>query len=204
MTILSDRDIKDALQSGRLEITNFQDKHLNPDSYDVTLNREGWGKPEATGKLKGDKPFDIHAVDKRRHFAYIDPLDKESYVTVPFTADEIILWPGNFVLGTVNERIKLSNGLVSELTGKSSLARFGLMVHITAGFGDAGWAGFYVMEFFNAGLYGIKLTAGMPIAQLIFQEAGMSDETYDMKAKSKYKDQTPGQGSKYYLNKEMM
>ena len=49
--------------------------------------------------------------------------------------------PGEFVLGSTAERVRLPTDLVGRLEGKSSLGRLGLLIHSTAGVFDAGWGG---------------------------------------------------------------
>lgn len=221
--ILSDWEIKAAIKAGQIEIDNFQEKHLNSNSYDVTLNVTGWGVPEPTGKVwrETEKYYQVSVYNGslcavkigptgdggRYRLPVIDPLDKESYTTRNFELSnpaEYCLWPGEFVLGTVNERIRLANGLVCQLGGKSSLARLGIAVHVTAGFGDAGWGGYYVLEFVNLGPSGVILRPNTPVAQLVFERSTLSELPYNERSKSKYQDQLPGQGSKYYLNKELL
>lgn len=78
------------------------------------------------------------------------------------------LAPGQFVLGSSLERVKLPDFMVARIEGKSTLARWGLMVHVTAGFVDPGFEGNLTLELYNVGPFEILLTPAMAISQLSF------------------------------------
>lgn len=82
----------------------------------------------------------------------------------------IELPPHTFALGSLLERLTLSDMIVCRVEGKSSNGRKGLGVHITAGFVDPGWDGNLTLEFFNFSRTPIHLKAGMKIAQLAFDQ----------------------------------
>lgn len=203
---LSDKTIKQFIQERKLRIEPFNEKYLNPASIDFSLDSEGFAMVEATGNR--------HWVDPKSGelFDIIDPMDKNSHRTVPIafqtdsdTGEEYtVMKPFEFRLAAVNENITLPNGLTAQLAGKSSLARLGLFIHVTAGFGDPGWNGVYVLELFYVGARPIRLTKNMLIAQVIFTLTDESEHTYDMLKKSKYQNQKAGQGSLYHENKELM
>ena len=67
------------------------------------------------------------------------------------------------------ESVTLPADLVGWLDGRSSLARLGLMVHVTAHRIDPGWSGRIVLEFFNAGKLPLALRPGMMIGALSFE-----------------------------------
>lgn len=77
--------------------------------------------------------------------------------------------PGDFVLGITMERVTLANHIVGWLDGRSSLARVGLMVHMTAHSVDPGWDGHITFEFYNAGSLPLALKPGMRIGALSFE-----------------------------------
>ena len=86
---------------------------------------------------------------------------------VEVTGDEpFILHPGEFVLGTTLERVAIPDDLVGRLEGKSSLGRLGLLIHSTAGFVDAGFAGNLTLELSNVANLPITLYPGMKIGQI--------------------------------------
>jgi dCTP deaminase len=84
-------------------------------------------------------------------------------------SDSYTILPGECVLGTTAERVKLSAGLVGRVEGKSSWGRRFLMIHSTAGFIDPGFQGTITLEFVNLSQVSQVLPVGGPIAQLSFQ-----------------------------------
>ena len=77
-----------------------------------------------------------------------------------------MLHPGEFVLGSTAERVRLPHDLVGRLEGKSSLGRLGLITHSTAGFIDPGFSGHITLELSNVANLPIMLWPGMKIGQL--------------------------------------
>src|SRR5204862_4997884 len=82
--------------------------------------------------------------------------------------DPFILHPGEFVLGSTLERVRLPDDLVARLEGKSSLGRLGLLIHSTAGFIDPGFDGHITLELSNVASLPITLYPGMRIGQISF------------------------------------
>ena len=81
-----------------------------------------------------------------------------------------VLYPGEFCLGCTAETIEIPKTLVGWLDGRSTLARFGLLVHVTAHRVDPGWNGKVVLEFYNAGAWPLRLQPGMKIGAMSFEE----------------------------------
>lgn len=82
--------------------------------------------------------------------------------------------PGNkLVLGATYEKLTLPNYLLARLEGKSSLARFGLLVHATSAHIDPGYSGVIVLELFNLGPNTIVLEPMMLIAHILFEKVSM-------------------------------
>lgn len=81
--------------------------------------------------------------------------------------------PHRLVIGKTLETVTLPNHLAAWIEGKSSLARFGLAVHITAPTVMAGFEGRLFLEMYNVGPYHIELAAGMKIAQLTLEHVGL-------------------------------
>jgi hypothetical protein len=111
--ILSDRDIRAALEAGQLKIEPLGDNALQPSSVDVRIGN-------------GFRVF------QNNRYPYIDvrkPMeDLTDYVEVA-DGEPFILHPGEFVLGTTFETVSIPDHLVARLEGKSSLARLGLLIH---------------------------------------------------------------------------
>jgi dCTP deaminase len=113
-----------------------------------------------------------------------------------------MLHPGEFVLGSTAERVKLPTDLVGRLEGKSSLGRLGLLIHSTAGFIDAGWDGHVTLELSNIATLPITLYPGMKIGQISFLTmTTAADVPYGSAAVgSKYQGQRGPTPSRYWEN----
>ena len=92
-----------------------------------------------------------------------------------------------------------------ESRGRASLARYGLLIHSTAGFVDPGWTGKLTLEFSNVGILGITLHRGMKIGHISFtQLTTPADNPYgSTKLGSKYQGQGGPATSKYYLDYQL-
>jgi dCTP deaminase len=105
----------------------------------------------------------------------------------------VLLPSGGFMLAATKERFSIPNGIAGRLEGKSSIARLGLFIHITAGYFDPGFEGYATLELFNAAPHPIRLRAGMPIAQMSFTRmSGLSAQPYGSTGRgSHYQGQGP-------------
>jgi dCTP deaminase len=102
-----------------------------------------------------------------------------------------ILHPGELALGITLESITLPDDIVGWLDGRSSLARLGLMVHVTAHRIDPGWSGNIVLEFFNSGKLPLALRPGMAIGAISFEPmSGAAERPYRSRVNAKYRDQS--------------
>ncbi len=100
------------------------------------------------------------------------------------------LHPGQLALAVTYESVTLPADLVGWLDGRSSLARLGLMVHVTAHRIDPGWSGCIVLEFYNSGKLPLALRPGMPIGALSFEPlSGPAARPYNRREDAKYRDQ---------------
>lgn len=113
-------------------------------------------------------------------------------------SDEIIipdgeaffLHPGELALAVTYESVTLPDDIVGWLDGRSSLARLGLMVHVTAHRIDPGWSGQIVLEFYNSGKLPLALRPKMKIAALNFETMSNSAlRPYNKRNDAKYKGQ---------------
>ena len=150
--LLSDRDIRAELSSGRVGLDPLDPAMVQPASVDVRLDRFF-------------RLFDNH------RYAHIDPRQEQDELTrlVEVDPDEaFILHPGEFVLGSTYEQVTLPDDLAARLEGKSSLGRLGLLTHSTAGFIDPGFSGHVTLELSNVATLPITLWPGMKIGQLCF------------------------------------
>ena len=98
--------------------------------------------------------------------------------------------PGELVLGSTFESVEIPDNLVGWLDGRSSLARLGLMVHVTAGRIDPGWKGQVVLEFYNLGKMPLALKPEMIICALSFEPlSNPAKRPYCSRENAKYKNQ---------------
>ena len=113
-------------------------------------------------------------------------------------SDEIIiaddeaffLHPGVLALATTLESVKLPANIIGWLDGRSSLARLGLMVHVTAHRIDPGWEGKIVLEFYKSGKLPLALRPNMVIGALSFEVlSGTAARPYNRRKDAKYKNQ---------------
>ena len=148
--LLSDRDLKAALASGRLGLTPYDEAMVQPSSIDVRL----------------DRYFRVFANHRYTHIDPAEPQDDLTELLEPEGEEAFILHPGEFVLGSTLEVISLADDLAARLEGKSSLGRLGLLTHSTAGFIDPGCSGHVTLELSNVANLPIKLYPGMKIGQI--------------------------------------
>ena len=108
----------------------------------------------------------------------------------------LVLWPGKLYLGATVERTA-SDTLVPLFDGRSSLARLGLSVHQTGGFGDLGFSGTWTVEL--SCVEPVRIYAGIEIGQLVVCTCkGDVDLLYSQKSTSKYNNQQAPTPSKIY------
>ena len=148
--LLSDRDIRSEIDTGRVKIDPYDPGLVQPSSIDVRLDR-------------------FFRVFENHKYPHIDPAVEQPDLTrlVEVDPEEVfILHPGEFVLASTYEVLSLPNDIASRLEGKSSLGRLGLLTHSTAGFIDPGFSGHVTLELSNMATLPIKLYPGMRIGQL--------------------------------------
>jgi dCTP deaminase len=185
--VLSDRTIRRLLGEGRIEIEPYDESLLQPSSVDVRVDR-------------------YFRVFHNARYPFIDVREPQEDLTELVEADTepFILHPGEFVLGSTLERIRLPDDLVARLEGKSSLGRLGLLIHSTAGFIDPGWDGHVTLELSNVANLPITIYPGMKIGQLSFVQLSEPAETpYGSGGLgSKYQGQRGPTPSRYWQNFE--
>src|SRR3954464_635465 len=184
MAVLSDRDIRAALQAGRVRIDPYDPACLQPSSIDLHL----------------DSDF---RVFRNNRYPYIDVRAPQPDLTdlVSIEGDEpFILHPGEFVLGQTLEWVELPDDLVARLEGRSSLGRLGLLIHSTAGYVDPGWKGNLTLELSNVANLPIALYSGMKIGQIsFFQMSSAVERPYGSRELgSRYQGQSSPTASQYY------
>lgn len=169
--IFSDRSIRDAVDTGKIVIDPYEPSYVQPSSVDLRVG-------------DGFRVFVNHK------YSEIDPRAPQEDLTqlVEVGDEAFMLHPGEFVLGSTLERVKLGDDVVARLEGKSSLGRLGLLIHSTAGFIDPGFEGHITLELSNVATLPIAIYPGMKIGQISF---------YQMTTAAEFPYGSPELGSKY-------
>lgn len=153
--ILTGPEIRRQVELGNIEIDPFVLEHVNPASVDLTLGNTivGYDLDRVSGVLDSRKENPTYSEDFK----------------------EVLLQPGWLYLMHTVERV-CSKKFVPILDGKSSLARLGVSIHQTAGYGDPGFSGQYTMEV--TCVLPVRLYAGMRVAQMRFHAVQGEVEEY--------------------------
>ena len=184
--LLSDRDLRQAISSGRLGLSPYDETMLQPASIDVRLDR-------------------AFLVFESHRAAHIDPAAEQPDLTrlvEPAEGEPFVLHPGEFVLASTYERVRLPDDLAARLEGKSSLGRLGLITHSTAGFIDPGFDGHVTLELSNLATLPLLLWPGMKVGQLcVFQMTGAAEFPYgSVERGSRYQGQRGPTASRSWQN----
>ena len=150
---LSDQDIKKGVEEESITIQDFDIHRLQPASYDVLLGN--------TFLITSSR--ETKAIDPAKG---VFPKTTEIYVE---DGEEFVLHPRTTVLGTLKDFVGSRTYLI-QISGKSSLARIGLVVHNTAGIINPGHFLHITLELANFNTVPIILRPGMAIAQLTFSK----------------------------------
>ncbi|MCK0196364.1 dCTP deaminase [Ancylobacter sp. 6x-1] len=173
--ILTDRDIRDALAEGQLTIVPPPPPEAYaPNGVDLTLDaRMTLYRAPGTGE---DPVIDPAGPGYSFREAIRTMADD-----IEIGAEGFVLDPGRLVLGWTIEKVDLKPNvrLAARVEGKSSLARIGLIVHLTAPTIHAGSTGRIQLEIINLGPRPIRLRAGMKVCQLILEQTlGVPESGY--------------------------
>jgi len=126
-----------------------------------------------------------------------------SFVDLDFL-ESIVIAPGQFILAHTMEYLGLPSTIAAEVEGRSSFARLGIEVHMTAGFVDPGFNGVLTLEIFNAGPNPIKLFPGLRIGQLRFFRCSKPLRPYNRNPHAKYKGLLTHRGSLHVNDNEVV
>lgn len=150
--ILSGKEIKKQLGES-IRITPYNESQLNPNSYNLTLHNE---------VLVYDSPV-------------LDMKKQNTASTIVIPEEGMLLDPGKLYLGRTIEYTE-TDKYVPMLEGRSSIGRLGLFVHITAGFGDVGFSGYWTLEMFC--VQPIRIYPGIQICQIFYHSIEGDYELY--------------------------
>ena len=150
--ILSGKEIENRIGSDII-IDPYDKNRINPNSYNLSLHDELIVYSETTLDMKRDNP----------------------YQKIQIPEDGLELEANRLYLGRTVEYTE-TKGLVPMLEGRSSVGRLGLFVHVTAGFGDVGFKGFWTLEIFC--VQPIRIYAGVEICQIYYHSIEGDYENY--------------------------
>lgn len=175
MPALSDRTIIEMVRAGNIGIDPFDEKHVQPSSYDLTLLGDGEvilrpinyyvGRAissiidtfiELTATLMSNDPGSDPVVRFRGIAAKLERVNKDN---APHQC---------FQLLSTHEVLTLPDNIKADVHGRSSLARKGLFIHVSAGFIDPGFSGQITLECINVSGEPISLLPGDRVAQVCF------------------------------------
>lgn len=172
--ILSGKEIQRNLGT-KIHIDPFDENRLNPNSYNLRLSNELM--------VYEDSELDM----KKPH--------KTKNLTIP--EEGFLMETGKLYLGKTIEHTQ-TDYFVPMLEGRSSVGRLGLFVHVTAGFGDVGFSGYWTLEMFC--IHPVRIYAGVEICQIYFHSV---EGAYELYLKSgKYQNNTGIQPSLLYKDFE--
>ncbi len=167
--ILSGKEIKNQLGRSIL-IDPFNEEQLNPNSYNLRLHRELLVYNEII----------------------LDMKKKNMVSSVVMPQEGLVLEPNRLYLGRTIEYTK-TDTFVPMLEGRSSIGRLGLFIHITAGFGDVGFAGYWTLEMFC--VQSIRIYPSVEICQIFYHTI---EGDYDLYSSGKYQNNKGIQPSLLY------
>lgn len=180
---LCDKDIQQLIEQEKIIISPTpDDSMISGVSVDIRLGNEFRVFQDHTA------PFiDLSGPREEVQKAMNSVMSDE--IVIP-DGEAFFLHPGELALAVTYESVTLPADIVGWLDGRSSLARLGLMVHVTAHRIDPGWSGQIVLEFFNSGKLPLALRPKMKIAALNFETmSGSALKPYNKRDDAKYKGQ---------------
>jgi dCTP deaminase len=173
--ILSDRDIRKAVEEGRIVIEPAPDfeSQLGSCSIDFHLGNKFLIFDFA------NCPY----IDLKKGFNAEEVMEE----VIVAEGKSFIIHPRDFVLASTVENLELPDNLLGRIEGRSSLGRLGIIVHGTASVFDPGWRGRPTMELGNLGVMPVAIYPGMRICSFTFEELTQPAETpYWRKHDNKY------------------
>lgn len=168
--ILSGLEIKKQVEAERIYISPYAEEKINPNSYNLSLHNE----------------LLIYADD------ILDMKQPAETKKLIIPEEGLLLKPGQLYLGRTVEYTKTEH-YVPMLEGRSSIGRLGLYIHVTAGFGDIGFAGYWTLEI--QCVKPIRIYPFVEVCQIYYHTIEGAYETY---SSGKYQNNKGIQPSKLY------
>lgn len=175
--ILGGQTIIDEIKAGNIEIDPFDPNKINPNSYNLTLH---------------NKLLVYKSSRSIRRCGVLDMKEVNETEEIIIPEDGLILRPGIVYLGRTVERT-FTDKYVPMLEGRSSIGRLGMMIHVTAGFGDVGFNGTWTLEI--VATQPIRIYPNVEICQIYYHTVTDTSIKYNS---SKYHHQMDVTPSKLY------
>ncbi|ARC54004.1 dCTP deaminase [Candidatus Riesia pediculicola] len=180
-----DKDIIQHLKSGKIYISpSPKIEKISGVTVDFHLGNE----VRVFQKNNSSPCIDLGELQQRKDGSYLDEMISKRILLEDH--EKILLRPTELIIAITFESLSLTNDIVGWIDGKSSFARFGLMVHVTSNRIDPGWNGKIVLEIINLGKFPLFLRPKMVICAISFEKiSGSSLRPYSSKKGAKYRNQ---------------
>lgn len=170
--MLTGKEIQRLIGTGDIVIEPFNPAKVNPNSYNITLHEDLLVYTGDILDMKKDNP----------------------YKTINIPEEGLVLMPGELYIGRTNEYTK-TTGYVPKIDGRSSIGRLGICVHLTAGFGDNGFEGYWTLEITVQ--KPTRVYPNVDIGQLYFETLTGEETFYDS---GKYQKNDGAQTSRMFMD----
>lgn len=188
MAILSDRDLRKLIEEEEAVYVEDgpeidRDLQIGPSSVDLRLGYDfGYLETRKVNSLDTKEMDDIEDLQRK----------------MTATPEEgVVVHPGEFIIGTTLEKVRIPRNMVARIEGRSSYARLGLIPHAAGGFVDAGFEGQITLEIQNLGNVPITIYPEDRICQMAIETmTSEAENPYGEKADAKYMHQEGATGAR--------
>lgn len=185
--ILPDHEIRKYLHEKKIVVEPIdEDVQIQPSGIDLRLGNE----------FRIFRIISTPFIDTKKR---TDDYTEKIYIK---DDEPFILHPGEFVLGSIKEYIKLPSDLMAVVDGRSSLGRLGVVIHSTSASINPGWEGNFVLEITNIGKMPVALYPGQRVAKLAFMKlTSPAEKPYNKRSDVKYNKQEAVRETKIFDEK---
>nr|DAS58551.1 MAG TPA: dCTP deaminase dUTPase [Caudoviricetes sp.] len=168
--MLTGKEIKRLIGTGQINISDYDEKRVNPNSYNLRIGNKIGYYP-----MNEYHEYASHDIDHEYPIYYLDSKKENEMEVVTIPDDGIILTPGMLYLASTMEKVK-ADGVIPCISGRSSMARLGIEIHRTAGFGDIGADMKWTLEI--TVVHPVKIYPGQELCQIYFEYPDGEYENY--------------------------
>lgn len=186
MSVYSNKQIKAAINKGKIVFHPYQESHIAGSSIDVTLGHYFY-KQEYQEEARIYNPFDQEDVaryfkgplEAMPHKEWCEKYGYSLFANIPQDHPIIVLRPGERILAHTHEFIGIKAPGTSTMQARSTWGRNGVAVCLDAGWGDPGYINRWTMEIYNMNQHeSVVLPVGERVAQIVFYETGEVEQEY--------------------------